>query len=98
MAKLILVSIDCSKIDKKRIKKTEKGQQFYNMTLIESPNGKFGNDFMVVEQVSKEERESGTKGTILGNAKYAGGGSSSSSGSSEPTQPSTHTNTDDMPF
>ena len=41
-----------------------------NCALIwnESPD-KYGNDAMVVQQVSKEERQNGVKGNILGNAR-----------------------------
>ena len=64
---MISISINVNKIDKSRLFKGAKGT-YLDMVLIETPNSEYG-DYMVVESVSKEEREQGVKGTILGNAK-----------------------------
>lgn len=75
----IVAKIDVTKIDKARIFEGKKGK-YIKILLFEGKNGPdpFGNDFMVVQAVSKEERAQGIKGPILGNAKYLGG---------EPSQP-----------
>jgi hypothetical protein len=64
------VSIDLSKIDKLKIKTTEKGQKFANFDLIirDEVDG-YGNIGFIVQQQSKEEREQQVKLPILGNAK-----------------------------
>ena len=65
---MINASIDVGKIDKSRLYKGAKGT-YLDITLIESPNNQYGDDYMIVQRVSKEERLAGVKGAILGNAK-----------------------------
>ena len=69
---IIRLNIDVTKLDKKRLHKGAKGT-YANLTVLlkDSPD-QYGNDGMIVEDVSKEERESGTKGAIVGNARIAG--------------------------
>jgi len=64
------VSIDLSKIDKLKIRTTEKGQKFANFDLIirDEIDG-YGNIGFIVQQQNKEEREQKVKLPILGNAK-----------------------------
>ncbi len=69
---MIRAKLDVTKIDKSLIFVGEKGK-YIDITLIETPNDKFGNDFMVVQDVGKEKRAAGVKGAILGNAKIIGG-------------------------
>jgi len=64
---MISLNIDVNKIDKERLYKGAKGT-YLDAVLIPTPNSEYG-DYMIVESISKEERESGVKGTILGNAK-----------------------------
>lgn len=71
----IKLSIDVQKIDKNRLYQGAKGK-YLNVVLIETPGGQYG-DYMVVQEVTKEEREAGEKGPILGNGKNLGGGKSS---------------------
>lgn len=66
---IIQLKIDVSKIDKQRLFKGEKGTYLTAALIISESPDKYGNDGMIIEQVSKEERLSGSKGTILGNAK-----------------------------
>lgn len=68
---MITGKIDVKKITKSRLYVGEKGT-YLSVVLIPTPNGKYG-DYMIVEEVTKEERESGKKGVILGNAKNVGG-------------------------
>ena len=69
---MITGKINCSKIDKTRLFKGEKGT-YLDVVLIETPNDQHGNDYMIVQGVTKEEREKGIRGAILGNAKIRGG-------------------------
>jgi len=64
---IINVSIDVTKIDKKRLFVGKKGT-YLSVTLIPTPTSEYG-DYMVIEDITKVEREAGGKGTILGNAK-----------------------------
>lgn len=68
---MIAGKIDVLKIDKSKLFKGAKGT-YLDIALIETPNGQYG-DYMIVQSVSKEEREAGVKGAILGNAKNMGG-------------------------
>ncbi len=67
---MIIAKLDVSKIDKTKLFKGEKGI-YLDVVLIETPQGKYG-DYMCCQGVSKEEREAGIKGAILGNAKNLG--------------------------
>lgn len=66
---------------------------YANITLVETPGGKYG-DWMVVEDLSKEERGTDKKNTILGNGKNYGWGDSGgkSDNSSKPV------NMEDLPY
>lgn len=70
MAKQIIqLKIDVNKIDKKRLYKGEKGTYLTAALLLNDEPDQYGNNGMIVEQITKEERQSGHKGTIIGNAK-----------------------------
>ena len=64
----IAVKIDVSKIEKARLFKGTKGT--YLDALLVPKRSDYGDDFMVVQSVKKEEREQGIKGPIIGNAKF----------------------------
>jgi hypothetical protein len=70
--RLIAVKIDCTKIDKTKLFLGKNGAKYLDCLLQEVENDTYGNDFRVVQAVSKEERLAGTRGVILGNAKYLG--------------------------
>ena len=60
--------IDLTKIDKSRLFKSEKtGSIYLDIVMIETPKSEF-NDYVILQSISKEEREKGEKGNILGNA------------------------------
>ena len=59
--------INVKKINKDRIYVGQKGS-YLDFVLIETPNSQYGN-YMIVQSVSKEERLSGVKGEIIGNAR-----------------------------
>jgi len=69
----ISVKIDVTKIDKTAMFKGAKGT-YIDVILLENRDGtdQYGNDYMVVQGLSKERREAGEKGPILGNAKVFG--------------------------
>jgi hypothetical protein len=86
MQKLISLNIDVSKIDQRRLYKGKKGQYLSATLFLKEEVDQYGNNGFIVESITKEEREAGQKGTILGNAKFM------ASGSSKQEEPS------DLPF
>jgi hypothetical protein len=66
---IIAVKIAVNKVDKSKFFTKKNGDKMLDMVLIETPNSKYDDDYMVVQSVSKEERDKGIKGAILGNAK-----------------------------
>jgi len=72
MADTIQIKMNVKLIDKSRLYEGKKGL-YLNAVLIPTPNNQYGDDFMIVEASTKEERDAGHKGKILGNAKFAKG-------------------------
>ena len=72
MRKTIALKIDVTKIDKERLYKGSKGTYLDAVLMYDSEDDQYGNNGMIVQSVSKEERESGVKGNILGNGKELG--------------------------
>jgi len=69
---IIKLKLDLTKVDKTKLFRSEKTSAVYlDVTLLENKNGvdQYGNSFMAVQDVSKEDREAGIKGAILGNGK-----------------------------
>ena len=74
---LIIISIDVTKIDKEQIKPVIKKDgstgKYLSLLIFENDEpDKFGNTHVVRESVSREAREKGIKGKILGNGKSYG--------------------------
>jgi hypothetical protein len=67
---MIIAKIDVTKLDKGHFFKGQKGI-YTDLVLIPNKDGtdQYGNDGFVSQGVSKEAREKGTKGAILGNYK-----------------------------
>ena len=64
------ISIDVTKIDKARIVEGKKGKYIDVTAFIDlDEQDEYGNNGMVTQNVTKEEREAGVRGPILGNAK-----------------------------
>ena len=62
--------INLAKVDKDKLFVSEKtGAIYLDVVLIETNNNEYGNSHMIVQSTTKEEREQGIKGVILGNAK-----------------------------
>jgi len=70
MNQTIKATIDVLKINRNNLFQGKKGT-YLDLVLIPTPGNQFGNDYMVVQGVTKEEREAGQRGEILGNAKHA---------------------------
>lgn len=68
------LNIDLAKIPENKIRKVGKGN-YTDLILIPYSKGRDdkGNDGMVAVDVSKQEREAGQKGPIIGNYKELGG-------------------------
>jgi hypothetical protein len=64
------LKIDVSKIDKSKLFKGQKGTYLDAQVFIDVDElDQYGNSGMITQAVSKEERDAGNKGAILGNAK-----------------------------
>jgi len=73
MSNIIRVKLDVTKIDKSAIHAGEKGK-YIDITLLGNRDGedRFGNHYMVVQDLGQARREAGEKGPILGNGKVIG--------------------------
>jgi hypothetical protein len=66
----VSLKIDVSKIDKARLFKGAKGVYLDCTAFIDLDElDQYGNSGMITQDVTKEEKQSGTKGPILGNSK-----------------------------
>lgn len=81
---MIKIQLDLAKINKNKIRVNGKYKN-YDIILIETPGGKYG-DWMCKEDQSKEERDAKKPDTILGNGKNIGWSSQSG------TPPATNNN------
>ena len=55
--------------DARRLVEGKTGGKWCGFVLVPTPNSKYGDDFMIVQEVSKDERLAGTRGNILGNVR-----------------------------
>jgi hypothetical protein len=71
---MVKCKIDVQKIDKNHLYKTEKGN-YLSVLLMENKGGKskYGDDGFIVQSVSKEAREAGERGPIIGNWQHIEG-------------------------
>ena len=65
------LSIDVKSIEKARLVNHQNGKCYLNMTVFIDPDSpdQYNQHGMITQDVSKEEKNAGTKGAILGNAK-----------------------------
>lgn len=84
----ISLSINVTEIEKARLIEGKKGKYLNATVFVDLDNAdQYGNHGMITQDVSKEERDAGTRGAILGNAKvFWQGVSNSQTGNSAPTQ------------
>jgi len=64
----VLLKINVSKISKERLFRGEKGV-YLNAVMVDKKS-EWGDDFVIFESVTKEERLKGTQGNIIGNGKF----------------------------
>lgn len=106
MAKVgVSLKIDVSKIDKARLFKGEKGVYLDATAFIDLDQlDQHGNSGMITQDVTKEEKQAGTKGPILGNSRvfWSESGSAPQAGQrNQPPKPTTQGGGDpsgDIPF
>lgn len=71
----VSLRIDVTKIEKAKLYKGAKGTYLDCTVFIEPGQAdQYGNNGMITQSLSKEEREAGQKGAILGNCKVFWGG------------------------
>jgi len=68
MTRIVRIKIDVTKIDKARLFEGKKGTYLDATVFLNDEAGQYGDNGMITQDVTKEEREAGTKGNILGNA------------------------------
>ena len=68
---VIQVKIDVTKINKDRLFKGKQGTYLDAVIFVSDKPDQYGNDGMIVQSVSKEEREQGVRGEIIGNIKLS---------------------------
>jgi hypothetical protein len=61
------IKIDVTKINKARLYEGAKGKYLTMTVMLDQHEDRFGNYGLVVESISKEEKDQGVQGTILGN-------------------------------
>jgi hypothetical protein len=67
----IRIKIDVTKIDKARLFEGKSGAKYLDATVFMDPDnpGDYGDHGFISQDVSKEERDQGVKGPIIGNVK-----------------------------
>lgn len=68
---IISGKINLSAVLKDKLFRGEKGV-YLDISILENKDGtdKYGNDFLLIQDIGKEARERGEKGPILGNGKW----------------------------
>lgn len=69
MAKIIKLKIDVTKIDRLALYKGTKGTYLDATFFLNDEADQYGNHGTIYQDLSKERRDKGEKGTILGNGK-----------------------------
>lgn len=65
---MISIKINVAAIAKDKLYYGKKGT-YLDAVLIETPQSNYGDDYMIVQSLSEEDRKAGKKGAILGNAR-----------------------------
>lgn len=95
----ISLKIDVSKIDKERLFKGQKGTYLDATAFVDLDQlDQYGNSGMITQDVSKEEKDSGVKGAILGNSKVFWKDSGQSAPVSNPQSGAAPDFNEDIPF
>jgi hypothetical protein len=96
------LKIDVTKIDKTALFVGAKGI-YMDLVLIENRDGtdQYGNDGFISQEISKDRRDKGEKGTIIGNWKHVGrqeSRPSTQNGAAPPSQSASFNDEDEIPF
>ena len=95
----ISLKINVSKIDKARLFKGEKGKYLDATVFVDVDDAdQYGNHGMITQDVSKDEKQQGVRGEILGNCKVFWKDSSSPVGVANAIPNSAEALDDDIPF
>lgn len=95
----ISLKIDVSKIDKARLFKGAKGTYLDATVFVDVDTAdQYGNNGMITQDVSKEEKQQGTRGEILGNCKVFWKDSHSPMGVANAIPSPAEDFDDDLPF
>jgi hypothetical protein len=70
MQNKIALKIDVTKIDKTRLYEGKKGVYLDALLMPNKTESQFGDDGFIVQSISKEAREAGERGPIIGNFRY----------------------------
>ena len=91
---MISLSIKTEKLEKEHIIQGKSGK-IVAVVLFENKDGKgqYGDDGFVVQSVSKEARENGVRGPIVGNWRYIGQGATGAT-----SKPKQEVEDDSVPF
>jgi hypothetical protein len=92
MQNKISLKIDVSKIDKTRLYEGKKGVYLDALLMPNKEESRFGDDGFIVQSISKEAREAGERGAIIGNWRYL------SPAASATQQPTNEEDGDKIPF
>jgi hypothetical protein len=98
---ILKLKIDCSKIDKSKLFTGKNGAKYLDATVLIKDDGEvdqYGNNGMIVQDVSKEDRAAGKKGAILGNSKPMGQQPQPAAASKPALMPTVSEDPDDLPF
>lgn len=69
MKRFISLKINVLEIEKQRLFVGQKGTYLDAVVFLDDDPDQYGNNGMITQSVSQGERENGTRGNILGNAK-----------------------------
>jgi hypothetical protein len=94
MKKVIQISIDVTKIDKAKLYQGAKGTYLNATLFLNEETDQYGNNGMIVQSVTLQERQAGVKGAILGNAKV----NQAPQSTPVPNTPVGHIEESDLPF
>lgn len=92
---MITLKINVKLLDKTKFFHGKNGAIYADLVLFETPGDQYGNDYRVVQSVTKEDRAAGVKGAIVGNGKVFG---QSPVAKPTPSQTSKPVEQDDVPF
>jgi hypothetical protein len=79
----IAVKIDVSKIDKQYLYEGKKGIYLDALLMNNKEQSRFGDDGFIVQSISREAREAGERGPIVGNWRYLTSESATSTGNQQ---------------